>query len=51
VIEPAAGVLATKLKKITLTANWRGLDGRPHSLSYVTYYGENGLSDFFYTSN
>jgi Tfp pilus assembly protein PilV len=39
------------MKKITLTANWRGLDGRPHSLSYITYYGQNGISDFFYTTD
>jgi hypothetical protein len=50
-IEAAPGVLASKLMKITLTANWLGLDGRPHTLSYVTYYGQNGLSDFFYTTN
>lgn len=50
-IEPATGVLGAKMKKITLTANWKGLDGRPHTLSYVTYYGQNGLSDFFYTTN
>ena len=41
---------ATKLE-ITLTATWTGLDGRSHSLSYITYYGKNGLSDFFYTSH
>ena len=51
VIEAAPGVLTSKMMKITLTANWRGLDGSPHTLSYVTYYGQNGLSDFFYTTN
>jgi Tfp pilus assembly protein PilV len=40
----------TSMMKITLTANWKGMDGRPHSLSYITYYGQYGLSDFFYTS-
>jgi type II secretory pathway pseudopilin PulG len=39
------------LKKITLTANWVGLDGRTHSLSYISYYGHNGISDFFYTTH
>jgi hypothetical protein len=39
------------MKKITLTANWTGLDGRPHSLSYISYYGQNGISDFFYTTH
>ena len=41
----------TTMKKITLTANWTGLDGRTHSLSYISYYGQNGISDFFYTSH
>ena len=41
----------TTVKKITLTAFWRGIDGQPHSLSYISYYGKNGLSDFFYTSH
>ena len=40
----------TTMLKITLTANWTGMDGRPNSLSYITYYGQYGLSDFFYTS-
>lgn len=48
-IEPAEGVLGTIMKKITLTATWQGIDGRSHSLSYVTYYGKDGISDFFYT--
>ncbi|MGH7955484.1 MAG: type IV pilus modification PilV family protein [Opitutaceae bacterium] len=39
---------AATMLQITLTATWKGLDGRPHSLSYVTYYGKSGLSDFFY---
>lgn len=41
----------TTMMKITLTANWTGMDGRPHSLSYITYYGQYGLSDFFYTTH
>jgi hypothetical protein len=36
---------------ITLTANWRGADNRPHTLSYFTRYGQNGISDFFYTAH
>jgi prepilin-type N-terminal cleavage/methylation domain-containing protein len=39
------------MKEITLTATWKGMDGRMHSLSYITYYGKNGLSDFFYTTH
>jgi type II secretory pathway pseudopilin PulG len=41
----------TSMKEIKLTATWTGMDGRSHSLSYITYYGKNGLSDFFYTSH
>lgn len=41
----------TNMKVITLTASWKGLDGQPHSLSYTTYYGKNGISDFFYVSH
>jgi type II secretory pathway pseudopilin PulG len=39
------------MRVITLTASWTGMDGRPHTLSYITHYGKNGLSDFFYTSH
>lgn len=39
------------MKKITLTASWKGIDGRPHALSYISYYGQNGISDFFYTTH
>ena len=41
----------TNMKDITLTATWRGSDGRMHSLKYMTRYGRNGISDFFYTSH
>ena len=48
-IVPADAPFDTRMLKITLTANWNGLDGRPHSLTYITYYGQYGLSDFFYS--
>ncbi|MEO7412340.1 MAG: hypothetical protein ABIZ81_03195 [Opitutaceae bacterium] len=38
----------TKMVLITLTASWRGLDGQLHTRRYITYYGKDGLSDFFY---
>jgi prepilin-type N-terminal cleavage/methylation domain-containing protein len=41
----------TKMMEITLTATWTGMDGRSHSLSYISTYGKYGLSDFFYTSH
>jgi hypothetical protein len=40
----------TDMKKITLLITWRGYDGRSVSRSYYTYYGKNGLYDFFYNS-
>lgn len=39
------------MKDITLTATWKGSDGRQRSLSYFTRYGKYGLSDFFYTTH
>jgi prepilin-type N-terminal cleavage/methylation domain-containing protein len=39
------------MKEITLTATWTGLDGRSHTLSYVTYYTRYGISDFFYQTH
>lgn len=38
------------LKQITFTVTWRGYDGRSQSRSYTTYYGQNGLYDYFYNS-
>jgi Tfp pilus assembly protein PilV len=40
----------TDMKEITLTISWRGYDARPLSRYYKTYYGKNGLYDFFYNS-
>ena len=39
------------MKDITLTATWKGSDGRNRTLTYSTRYGQNGISDFFYTSH
>ncbi len=41
----------TDMKSITLTIAWKSYDGRPYTRSYQTYYGRNGLYDFFYNSN
>ena len=38
------------MKEITLTIAWRGIDARPLSRFYKTYYGRNGLYDYFYNS-
>ena len=37
----------TGMIKVTLYISWKTFDGRPMSRSYVTYYGQNGLYDFF----
>src|SRR4051812_4805836 len=39
------------MRDITLRASWRAGDGSPHTLTYFTRYGQNGLSDFFYTTH
>ena len=38
------------LKEITLTINWSGYNGQSFSRFYKTYYGRNGLYDYFYNS-
>jgi hypothetical protein len=40
----------TDMKQVTLSISWRGYDGRTITRSYSTYYGKNGLYDFFYNS-
>lgn len=40
----------TDMRQITLTTTWRTIDGRSMSRSYTTYYGRNGLYDYFYNS-
>jgi hypothetical protein len=50
-IADAPAPFASTMKDITLTATWAGLDGQSHSLSYVTRYAQNGISDFFYTTH
>jgi len=41
----------TGMKQITLTAVWRGYDGRPHTAHLITRYGKSGLNDYFYTTH
>jgi prepilin-type N-terminal cleavage/methylation domain-containing protein len=38
------------MKQITLKISWRSYDGRPLSRSYSSYYGKNGLYDYFYNT-
>lgn len=37
----------TGMIKVTLRISWKTIDGRALSRSYVTYYGQNGLYDYF----
>ena len=39
------------MKQITLTASWRGYDGRNHTARLITRYGKSGLNDYFYTTH
>ncbi len=39
------------MKEITLTATWKGYDGRSHTARLVTRYGRTGLNDYFYTAH
>lgn len=43
--------LKTDMKEITLVTTWRGIDGVPHTASYITRYSKTGLYDYFYTSH
>lgn len=43
--------LKTDMKEITLVSTWRGIDGRTHTVRYITRYGKSGLYDYFYTSH
>lgn len=43
--------IKTDMKEVTLTASWRGYDGRPHSARFITRYGKSGLYDYFYTAH
>ncbi len=38
------------MKQITLTVAWTSFDGRLITRSYSSYYGQNGLYDYFYNS-
>lgn len=38
---------ACEMIKVTLTISWKTSDRRTLTRSYITYYGKNGLYDFF----
>ena len=41
----------TDMKELTVEVTWKGLDERYHSLNSISYYGKNGLYDYFYTAH
>ncbi len=41
----------TNMKLLTLAVTWVGYNGSSHSLSFSSYYGKNGLYDYFYTTH
>jgi Tfp pilus assembly protein PilV len=43
--------LKDDMKEIILVSTWRGIDGRAHTVRYVTRYGKSGLYDYFYTAH
>ncbi|MDB6114114.1 MAG: hypothetical protein JWQ62_1059 [Lacunisphaera sp.] len=43
-------LVRTGMKQIDLTVTWKSYDGRTISRSYSSYYGQNGLYDYFYNS-
>lgn len=42
--------ISAVMRQITLTVSWRTVDGRRLSRSYTSYYGQNGLYDYYYNS-
>ncbi len=43
--------LKADMKEITLTAEWRGYDGRPQTTRLITRYAKNGLNDYISTAH
>lgn len=46
-VNDAAG--QSNMKVIVLTAQWIGVDGRQHAVSYTTYYAQYGLYDYYHS--
>jgi len=45
---PTGSTLA--MRKVTFTVTWTNYDGRSLSRFYTTYYGKEGLNDYYYNS-
>jgi hypothetical protein len=48
--EDEEGSTEPDLRQITVTANWRTVDGAEHARSTSTQYGRNGLNDYYASS-
>ena len=46
-----SGYTLSGMKQIVFTASWRNYDGRTITRSVTTYYGQNGLYDYYYNQN
>ena len=49
-VAPVATSSGVGMKEVTFTVTWTGYDGRSVSRNYTTYYGQNGLYDYYYNS-
>ena len=49
IVDIVTGTSAS-MRSITMTVTWRNYDGRYLSRSYATFYGQNGLYDYYYNS-
>lgn len=43
-----ANDIRSGMREVVLTVSWKSYDGRTISRSYSSYYGQNGLYDYFY---
>jgi Tfp pilus assembly protein PilV len=47
---PITTTTGVGLRQITLTVTWKGYNGMTLTRSYNSYYGQNGLYDYYYNS-
>jgi Tfp pilus assembly protein PilV len=49
-VDTIATTTGVGMKQITFAMSWKSYDGRTLTRKYTTYYGENGLYDYYYNS-
>lgn len=49
-VNPITTATGVGMREITLTVTWKNYNGMTLSRSYTSYYGQNGLYDYFYNS-